>query len=93
MPDHLHLVLEGIAPTSDLRRFVRIAKQRVAYAFRRTRGIPLTWQEGYYDRVLRSDEATDTVVRYVLDNPVRGGLVTQAEDYAFSGAMFWPEHF
>ncbi len=48
------------------------------------------WQEGYYERVLRSDEATETVVRYVLDNPVRAGLVQRAEDYSFSGAMSWP---
>lgn len=93
MPDHVHLVVEGTTETSDLRRFVKVVKQRVAYVFRTARNISTTWPERYYERVLRSNEATDTVVRCVLDNPVRGGLVVQAEDYAFSGAMFWPEHF
>jgi putative transposase len=91
MPDHLHLVLEGSHETSDLRRFAKVAKQRVSYVFRRVLGVPTLWQEGYYERVLRSDEATDVVVRYVLDNPVRAGLVMRAEDYPFSGAKYWPE--
>jgi len=93
MPDHIHLVLEGKAETSNLRRFVKVSKQRVDYIFRTELGIRGTWQEGYHGRVLRSDQATEVVVRYVLENPVRAGLVTRAEDYPFSGAMFWPAGF
>jgi len=93
MPDHLHLVVEGTSPTSDLRRFTKVSKQRVDYVFRTQLEIRSTWQEGYYDRVLRSDQATEVVIRYVLENPVRAGLVTRAEDYPYSGAMFWPVHF
>ena len=91
MPDHIHLVVEGKAETSDLRRFAKVSKQRVDYIFRTGLGIRNTWQEGYYERVLRSDQATDVVVRYVLENPVRAGLVKRAEDYPFSGALFWPD--
>jgi REP-associated tyrosine transposase len=93
MPDHVHLVVEGVHEASDLRRFVKIAKQRVAYVLRRGRGIQTVWQEGYYDRVLRSDEATDVVIRYVLENPVRAGIVTRPEQYEHSGAMYWPTAF
>jgi putative transposase len=91
MPDHVHLVLEGRSARADLQRFAKIAKQRVAYVFRTKFAIPLTWQQGFYERVLRSDQDTDIVVRYVLDNPVRAGLVQVAEDYPFSGALYWPE--
>ena len=66
-------------------------KQRAAYVFRTRFRVPLMWQEGYYERVLRSDDATDVVVRYVLDNPVRAGLVSRHEDYPFMGATYWPE--
>src|SRR6188474_690244 len=31
MPDHVHLATRGLATESNLRRFVKIAKQRVAY--------------------------------------------------------------
>ncbi len=89
MPDHVHLVLEGACETSDLRRCAKLAKQRIEFVLRTEFGIQGLWQKGYYERVLRSDEATETVVRYVLDNPVRAGLVQRAEDYAFSGAMYW----
>ena len=91
MPDHLHLVIEGLSDHSDLRRCVKVAKQRVAFVFRTQFAIPLAWQQGYWERVLRSNEDTNTVVRYVLDNPVRAGLVEKAEDHPFSGAMYWPE--
>ena len=93
MPDHLHLVVEGDHESSDLRRFVKVSKQRVAYVFRTRLGIATTWQEGYYERVLRSDEATELVTRYVLENPVRARLVSRAEEYPYSGALFWPSHF
>jgi putative transposase len=91
MPDHVHLVLEGESEDADLRRAVSLMKQRAAYVFRTTFAVPMMWQEGYYEHVLRSDEATNVVVRYVLDNPIRAGLVRRHEDYPFMGAKYWPE--
>jgi putative transposase len=91
MPDHVQVVLEGESDDANMRRAVSLMKQRAAYVFRITFGVPLMWQEGYYERVLRSEEATDVVVRYVLDNPVRAGLVARHEDYPFMGAKYWPE--
>jgi putative transposase len=91
MPDHVHILVEGRTESSDLRRFVKVVKQRAGYVARTTLGIPLTWQEGYYEHVLRSDESTKAVIRYILENPVRAGLVAHVNDYPFSGAMYWPE--
>jgi len=85
MPDHLHLLVEGTHETSDLRRFARFAKQRTAFAFRRLRGGRL-WQRGYYERVLRSDEATPDVIRYILANPIRAALATTLGEYPFAGS-------
>ncbi len=42
------------------------------------------WQINYYDHVLRSDEATEKVARYILENPVRKGLVEDFRNYPFS---------
>jgi len=91
MPDHMHLVIEGTSATSDLRRCAKLTKQRTDYAARKMFGIRRLWQQGYYERILRSDEATMIVVRYVLDNPVHAGLVACADDYPFSGGSFWKE--
>src|SRR6185436_19948724 len=54
MPDHVHLAVEGLTERSALRRFVKVAKQRVAYVARRQFAIPAIWQDGYYERVVRA---------------------------------------
>lgn len=86
MPDHVHLLVEGTTDESNLQEFVRVWKQRTAYAARRTDGNPL-WQRGYYEHILRSDESLDQTVGYVLENPIRAGLVTSAADYPWIGSF------
>jgi len=85
MPDHLHLVVEGTSEAANLREFVRVFKQCSDFAWRRLQHERL-WQRGYFDRVLRADEDTVDVVRYVLNNPVRAGLAWAPEEYPFLGS-------
>lgn len=84
MPDHLHILIVGLTETADAQRFVKIAKQRVTYSLREQHGVRNVWQEGYHDWVLRPHQSTQDVIRYVLSNPVRAGLVRNPEDYPFS---------
>ena len=42
------------------------------------------WQDGYYERVLRKSEDVLAIIDYILDNPVRAGLVSRPLDYPFS---------
>ena len=86
MPDHVHLAIRGLATESNLRRFVKIAKQRVAYLARRQFAIPALWQDGYYERVVRS-HGMESLVRYILNNPMRAGIVKDGEQYPFSGSF------
>ena len=85
MPDHLHLLAVATADDSDLVSFAHEAKQRTAYRYRRSHKRVL-WQRGYYERVLRDDEATLDAARYIAANPVRGGLVAEPRAYGFSGS-------
>jgi len=85
MPDHLHLLIAGQSEQSDLCEFVRRFKQVTAFAYRQAVGDDL-WQPGYHERVLRDDEATLTVARYILANPVRAGLATEVGEYPFVGS-------
>jgi hypothetical protein len=62
-----------------------VFKQRTGFEFARSHGGRL-WQTGYHDRILRTDEETMTVVRYILENPARAGLVAYFADYPFSGS-------
>jgi putative transposase len=85
MADHVHLVVTAMAPDSDLMTFMSRWKQRAGYEHRRRTGEYL-WQPSYFDHVLRDEEDTRRAVRYVLENPVRKGLVRTFEEYAFAGS-------
>jgi hypothetical protein len=39
--------------------------------------------------VLRDDEDTRRVARYILENPLRSGLVARVEDYPFVGSQIF----
>lgn len=45
--------------------------------------IPHLWQEGYYDRFIRSETELQEVIRYIAYNPVRAGLAAKPEDYPY----------
>jgi REP element-mobilizing transposase RayT len=85
MPDHVHLVVEGRTETSDLRRFAKMAKQRVEHVLRKHFRVYPLWQHGYYERILRTGESTSIAIDYVLNNPAVAGLVKNRRDYPFSG--------
>lgn len=74
MPDHMHVLATGAEGCDDLDVFVKRAKQLSGYHGKRIARRSL-WQDGYYERVLRDWEDTRAVVAYILDNPVRKGLV------------------
>ena len=86
MPNHPHLLIEGTADDADALAFVHQAKQRSGYACRESGGSPF-WQPSFYDHILRNQEATLSIARYILENPVRAGLVASPEDYPFSGSL------
>jgi putative transposase len=46
-------------------------------------GIGWCWQEGCFDRLLRSDESLSEKWEYLRQNPVRAGLVSHPEDWPY----------
>jgi len=83
MPDHLHLLLKGACTSSAFLPFMKLMRQRTAIFYRRLRGDSL-WQDGFFDRVLRPDDDTSAVARYMVLNPVRAGLVSKPEEHPFT---------
>jgi putative transposase len=83
MPDHLHLLVEGESEIADVRRFIARAKQFSGFYYSKQFHKTL-WQRYGYERVLRHEEDTLGVARYILENPVRGGLGQSPQDYEFS---------
>jgi putative transposase len=86
MPDHVHLLIEGKSSNTDMKMFVTLFKQKTAYWFKRIYGVQL-WGANYYEHVLRNDEATRAVARYIIENPVRKGLVENCINYPYSGSL------
>jgi putative transposase len=83
MPDHLHLLVEGITDTADLRQFARAVRRASSNAcWDLYRGG--IWQDGYFERTLRGHSGTQECIDYILNNPVRAGLVERALDYPYS---------
>jgi REP-associated tyrosine transposase len=74
MPDHLHAAVEGRDENADLKAFVARMKQYTEFHFKKTFGRQL-WQRYGYEHVIRHDEPTRAIIRYILENPIRAGLV------------------
>ena len=85
MPDHLHVLAGARSERSDLEAFVKRFKQVTGFGYRQAAKQPL-WQPGYHERVLRDDEATEAVIRYILENPIRAGLAADLGEYPFAGS-------
>jgi putative transposase len=85
MPDHLHALLAGQLEQSNFPEYVRRFKQLTSFHHKRVHKMEL-WQPGYYERILRDDEATEGVVRYILENPIRAGLTTRLGEYEYAGS-------
>jgi REP element-mobilizing transposase RayT len=89
MPDHFHLLAIGEDDKSDLKRFISSFKQESGYWFKRNYGEDL-WHISFYDHILRKEESLESVASYILENPVRKGIVSDYRDYPFSGFVAQP---
>ena len=72
-------------PDSAGAAFVARRRQRSGHRYRRQFGSRI-WQEGYYDRVLREEDDTLEIARYIAANPVRAGLCQDTREYPYLGS-------
>ncbi len=86
MPDHLHLLIEGKDESVDMQKFVKLFKQKSGFRYKQI-FINRLWGTSYFDHVLRKEEDTEVVIRYILDNPVRANLVHDWFEYPYSGSF------
>jgi putative transposase len=87
MPDHLHLFIAVDDELIKLPLWVKSLKNALSKQLR-DNGVPSPhWQKGFFDHVLRSGESYRAKWDYVRDNPVRAGLIANADDWPFSGEI------
>ena len=90
MPDHVHLILTPLTDEIGRRIFplpeiMKAIKGTSSHAVnRRLDSHEAIWQEESFDHVLRSAESLDAKIAYIVQNPVRAGLVSVANEYPWS---------
>ncbi len=88
MPDHAHFLWLGTSDSSEQKRGAALLRTCWNRALR-TQGLELQRQP--FDHVLREDErergALRAVAQYILENPVRAGLVAAWREYLCLGAL------
>ena len=89
MPDHVHQLVHGKTPSADGRKFVSRSKQYSGFYFKRAFDQRL-WQRYGRDEILRDDQDVRPTARYIIENPVKAGLVSRVEDYPFIGSQIYP---
>jgi REP element-mobilizing transposase RayT len=86
MPDHVHLLAEGLQPHSDLLQFMRAIKLKTSTPFERKTGKAF-WQKKFYDHILRNNDYPEAVASYIWMNPVRANLCQHPEEYPLAGSL------
>jgi len=84
MPDHLHVIVSPGESTLTLSKFLNIFKGRTTAAFRERKDLKKIWQRSAFDHVIRTEEDLKGVVEYIRNNPVRKGIVRNADDFQYS---------
>ena len=87
MPDHVHMIFaplinEQAREVFSLAEIMDAIKGASAHKINRLlERMGKVWQTESFDRVLRSSEKLDEKIQYILENPVRKGLVTTWTEY------------
>ena len=82
MPDHVHICAEA-SPVRSLIDFMGELKNLVMRCAWQYGHQGSFWQTSFFDHFLRKEENILTVVRYILNNPVRAQLVNYWWEYPY----------
>ncbi len=86
MPDHLHLIITGMDDRVDLVKTIAGFKQKTGFWLSKNKS-EVEWQKDFFDHVIKRDGSLSTNVKYILDNPVRKGIVAEWQEYPFKGSI------
>jgi REP element-mobilizing transposase RayT len=78
MPDHIHFLLT-FQNEESYHRIIGDWKRWIS------RHYGINWQENFFEHRLRNEENLDQKAQYMVNNPVRAGLVKEAKDWPY----FW----
>lgn len=83
MPDHFHIIIQ---PTTNaegasvsLPRIFHSIKSFTSNKLTKVRGV--AWQDEHFDHIIRSEKEFYEQIRYIENNPLEAGLVSNAGNY------------
>lgn len=93
MPNHVHAVFKPLEKlrgdcyslTEILHALKRNSAKQANLALGRTGPF---WQDESYDHFARDEAELDRIVKYVLNNPVKAGLVSEWKDWPGTYSKF-----
>jgi REP element-mobilizing transposase RayT len=88
MPDHAHILLTGNVDDSNIKKCIDRFKKKTGFLLYKNK-TSFKWQKDYYDHILRKEEDLETLMKYILNNPVRIGLVENWKLYKFKGSTVY----
>ena len=86
MPNHVHLLITPQVDVSKIMRQWKGSTARMANALIGLTGSSF-WQDESYDHLVRGSAEFGKIERYIVENPVKAGLVEFAEEYRWSSAF------
>jgi REP element-mobilizing transposase RayT len=93
MPDHVHMILTPLTMGGSVVSLVEILRgikgASARFINQKLGHEGSVWQEESFDHVLRASEALDQKTLYILENPVRQGLIDDWHNYRW----IWHKRF
>jgi REP element-mobilizing transposase RayT len=87
MPDHLHFFCAPVkVAVTPLKRWMEFWHADVTRRWPHPAEKSI-WQKDFFDRQLRVSESYHQKWLYVLENPVKAGLIAQWEDWPYQGEL------
>ena len=87
MPDHLHLLISLPEKLESLSKIIKDFKSYTTKTYREQTNRNRLWQRRFYDHIVRKQEDLTQICEYILNNPVRKGLIEDSKDYEYSGLL------
>ena len=88
MPDHVHFFCSSGHETKNLSEFMKYWKEWTSKRIKRECGVEgRVWQPEFFDHVIRNENSYAQKKEYVFNNPVRAGLVKNADDWLWKGVI------
>ena len=83
LPDHLHILMSLPNFDDDFSKRMQLIKTNFTKAFQNNKK---TWQNRFWDHIIRNDLDLEEKLDYINNNPVKHGLVSDPVDYKYSSA-------